>query len=84
MNDRTNLGLLIGTLLFVTGLLLAIVVSAQVLTNYDIISINLESDTKYSNLESYFPGNVTKYIDSYGIYFYAVDCNNNCNLDNEK
>lgn len=39
---------------------------------------SLDTDEYYKSLDSEFPDKVSKYIDSYGEYFYAVDGVCNC------
>lgn len=40
----------------------------------------LENDTEFQHLLSAHPARVSKYVDGYGVVFYAVDCSNDCVL----
>lgn len=61
------------------ALLYYIDVEAQELSFFPINDLlDLESDIYYKDLEFLHPGKVSKFIDGYGVVFYAVDCWNDC------
>jgi len=71
--------------IYANNWILGSILHAQTIENLEIANFNiidsqleLDADLYYKELEIYYPNNVFKYIDSYGIEFYSVICDNNC------